>query len=1024
MISNVHYIELFINKQPIELESQDSLGLRINNVLFNPTKTTTTQAEYSYSFDIPSTPHNDKVLNYANNLSRTSKFHARYPAQVYADGHLIFDGSLTIQKYDAKDKMYSCNLVNIKINTLEEIFGDTKMTDLKWMIDFDGAPTINNVNSDYNTKYFFPLACYGMGQFQKRYVTKDDVGATYTPKHTLDKYNAWWISSFFPSLNVVETMKKAFESKGYSVGGSVFNDPNIKYIYASCNLADEQVPIYNIGNPKFGQISATTTWNNYRSMQSQSGSFGRAGTTRVSDTGGLEQDLTFPYEYIKPASNASNSDAEAEYNFSTIETWNMFDTTNNSAVTVNIGEASYLYDPNEMVFVIPANGWYRIHMQINMKLSGEGTSFSATQWTNTFHADDEFKEEKVEMHRHLAYPQTPLEVQLVRNVKDNIELIKGKYNVTYATGRPLQSEYTYHGGSYTSGTYPNKTVWTTDCPHQDPFGSTSPTKTSEMINQATAARNGALEQYGTGNEYSSGGYSSGGRTYGGTRGGTIDTSGGSRASGDTSHVGRYRGRRGANYNTYGFMHKDTEVMPYDQAVSTAFICGFSSMGGNYEDFEGGTVAVMRDGYSWSKMSAVQNGVFCNVAGLDLVNKTSDGGTETIATNYCKNTYKNCPGTNHCTVYNDLMYGTISCCVYLEKNDKLQVLAIQRAFPEGQMYATSGNCTLEIRAVSERSKAALKADDTWGYYSPVEFPTQLNLFNFTNKETKVSDWIKNIQTAFNLEITQDGNSVDINANQGIKKNINYSVDIDDRVNSSEAESQYISYPREMSVKYKIDTEEYGFELTIPPEHIDDEGDEWKKWGDSGYTVIQLSDDTYETSTQNTQTQFSYTWYDHFLWKDVQEDGTETSFSGLTITIPIIEKAEYMAEDYGYEDAMEHDGYSLTQRFWYRDQVSQEYVWTSDVMHEKIYLTYPMNSWERFNLSYKDTEKSIVSEYFNVSPMLSSNYVKVDTYITPKEYSEIKGGALVHFDSDLYYTGEISGYDPSGNNPTTLKLIKKV
>jgi hypothetical protein len=58
------------------------------------------------------------------------------------------------------------------------------------------------------------------------------------------------------------------------------------------------------------------------------------------------------------------------------------------------------------------------------------------------------------------------------------------------------------------------------------------------------------------------------------------------------------------------------------------------------------------------------------------------------------------------------------------------------------------------------------------------------------------------------------------------------------------------------------------------------------------------------------------------------------------------------------------------------------------------------------------------------MLSSNYVKIDVHLNPDEYNSIKGGALVHFDSDLYYTSEISGYDPSGNNTTTLKLIKKV
>jgi hypothetical protein len=82
MISNQHFIEIYINGQLIELESQESLNLRINNVLFNPTKTTTTQAEYSYSFAIPSTPNNDRILDYANNLSKLNKFHARYKSQV------------------------------------------------------------------------------------------------------------------------------------------------------------------------------------------------------------------------------------------------------------------------------------------------------------------------------------------------------------------------------------------------------------------------------------------------------------------------------------------------------------------------------------------------------------------------------------------------------------------------------------------------------------------------------------------------------------------------------------------------------------------------------------------------------------------------------------------------------------------------------------------------------------------------------------------------------------------------------
>ena len=49
-------------------KTMDSLGIRLKAVLFNPTKVTTTKSEYSFSFDVPSTPNNDMIFNYyANN---------------------------------------------------------------------------------------------------------------------------------------------------------------------------------------------------------------------------------------------------------------------------------------------------------------------------------------------------------------------------------------------------------------------------------------------------------------------------------------------------------------------------------------------------------------------------------------------------------------------------------------------------------------------------------------------------------------------------------------------------------------------------------------------------------------------------------------------------------------------------------------------------------------------------------------------------------------------------------------------
>ena len=58
--------------------------------------------------NIPSTPNNDKIFDYANNLSKLNKFRCRFDAEVYGDGTLIFEGTLTLNGF--KDKKYKCNL--------------------------------------------------------------------------------------------------------------------------------------------------------------------------------------------------------------------------------------------------------------------------------------------------------------------------------------------------------------------------------------------------------------------------------------------------------------------------------------------------------------------------------------------------------------------------------------------------------------------------------------------------------------------------------------------------------------------------------------------------------------------------------------------------------------------------------------------------------------------------------------------------------------------------------------------------
>ena len=138
---------------------------------------------------------------------------------------------------------------------------------------------------------------------------------------------------------------------------------------------------------------------------------------------------------------------------------------------------------------------------------------------------------------------------------------------------------------------------------------------------------------------------------------------------------------------------------------------------------------------------------------------------------------------------------------------------------------------------------------------------------------------------------------------------------------------------------------------------------------------------------------------------------------------------MIDGYDYDESMKHDGYGLSQRFWFRPEPTNSYVWTRTYPVERIWLYEPKNLWTNYrdvylNLSYKTNEMSLLKQYFNITPYLASNYVTVDVYLTPEEYKSIKNGCLVKFDSDLYIPVKIDGYDPTGANTTELKMMKKV
>lgn len=926
------------------------LEVRLNNQKFNPIFNKSVESEYSFSFEIPSTPKNNRIFNYADNLSKPSKFNRKYPVKLYVDETLIFEGHLIINSYSYSKKTYNVNLVVVKVYDESDIFGSHVLSDLVWEVDYQGASTINTVNAADGGKYKFPLVSYG--KFQKVPYYTDDVASDYTSNFIIDDYNRWWHSSFPPSLNMLEVMKRLFEQfGGVNVGGSAFSDPYLNNIFMSYSIADEQDPEYNLGNEKFGRVHI------------QNATF---------DTGvSFEywtQKLDFPYRRVNEQLNTTNKpyNNQVEYNFSDINVWNILG-------NGTIDEPTYMYDPEEKLIIIPADGFYEITLEVEGILEAATPTFQAAQWYSPYNQASSMVS-PTDADPHMVTftkdfnGETPIEIQLVKNYDDNVELIKGRKNVEYVTGDPNETTINYNLWDAPEHVQ-NKFQWETDYPHQALYGARCPTKEQEVNSRALI--NDAWSM----------------------------STGGTAPAGQASHY---------TSTILGFMHKYNETMPYDPLVNPNFICGFSTMDG------GQTVSVIKDGYSWYRGSTEQMHSFANVEGMDRVVKQTGGTIITTPTTLNKNTFNNAP-KNYFSNSWGIMNGKVTCCVWLEKGDKLELLALQRDF-DGAKYGCQLSYDLDIRAISPRFWKLTKNDPNFAYGMNTEFPYLLNLGNFLNKETQIADWVNQIKETFNLTITRDGNNVQINSNPITSLSISTNaIDLDKKVNinKSEITSESIDYPSKMGVQWDINTDEFGFESTVPDEHINDS--DWEKWGEKGSTIIQLNNPM-NTQEEIESVGFSYCWYYPFQF-------TYDNNNFIT-TLPVIALSENMIDDrHDANDTMSKDGYSLKQRFWYIGLYNNDALPLASNGNESVNILLTKNYYDTFNLSYKTTEDSIFTRYFNGKIITNtSNYVKLKAYLTAEEYKALKGGAMVKFDKDLYLCQNISGYDPSGQNETEITLYK--
>ena len=961
MLNSIHEVSIIINGEKVDIYSMETLNLRINNVVFDPVSIQSKTGEYSFSFELPATPKNNKIFNFANNSSKLNKFNTRYNCEVIANGVNIFTGVLRLT--DTQTKNYKCNLVNIKIYNVEDIFGDMVMSDLDWQIDFDGTSTINSVNQSLDSGYYFPLACYGAFQKDPKATYNGEINE-YTDLLTIDYYNKWYWESFHPSLSLLETVKRLFNQKGYTVTGDIFNDKAMKKIYMSEYIDTSQDPAYNINKPKIGELYVSGIFSNSGNLD------GSTTTTPTNPRGNTKivtssfSDLTFPVDQVY----------EDTYQWDRICWSDVFGVRGDSAKHQFITPPTnnYIYRQNSPTnssgfIYIPADGLYTIELTIpfvtideeetNLKYNKKERVYENNEWT--------IKEVETNLPRN--FDMMPVEIHLLRNTNET-ELINtaDKNHIMY----PHEMDYTKY----------------------------------KKIQKTTGTTSSSSSGNSTGTNVS------GGR-------------GGATTSSSSTSTGSNKG--GATTTTYIpdeiYYTPKNNTIAYDPYANPNFICGFTTLNNS--------PAVIKNGVSWNATVNEYNQSHYRSNGYILRNKD---GVET-QTDYNKNTLQ-CPNSDYFTVIGTYKRkGKVTCVVELKKNDRLYLELITRYYygltrqtPGGSI---SNNGTYKVKFAYElkitpyTNKADQYINKQNMYYLPTQevknnsWGEKLKLGNFLNNKERVTDFINNFIKTFNLEYIQDGNNIILNKS---KKNIlplNY-VDIDDRVNTNNVTFSRIDYPNSMQVKWSIDEEEAGAYRSI--DTVEHQGaDNWKDYIDIGSDKI-IMDTTNEALDSTIDSKFSYTWYENFTYMDFNRDTFEENGHIANMRLPLIAKDDnFIIQN---DDAMKSDGLSLKQRLWFRDKPTQETfrMWNG----EEVEISIPTDTYLDYIINFKNQTGSMLDKFFNIIPMVDSNFVTVECYITPFEYVELKNGAMVKFDTDLYLVSEISGYDPTGNNLTTLKLIKVV
>ena len=139
-------IELYIKNRLCDINSPESLGIRLKRQFINPAELSVKDAQMSYEITLPATPNNNEIFSHVNVEEVQGKFRIYEDARLYVDGILILDGKFRLS--EITQDSYKGNLGVPAPLTAKDIFGETMMNQAgKWLIPFTGVDDITRYNT-------------------------------------------------------------------------------------------------------------------------------------------------------------------------------------------------------------------------------------------------------------------------------------------------------------------------------------------------------------------------------------------------------------------------------------------------------------------------------------------------------------------------------------------------------------------------------------------------------------------------------------------------------------------------------------------------------------------------------------------------------------------------------------------------------------------------------------------------------------------------------------------------------------